>query len=101
DPDVRRLGVGCEIDVDHAEDHPLAVGRDLRIADALQLHHVFKGEGMFGLGRGERCQCGKHEKIKKNTAHEASLLRRTAWQTKKCSRVCNATALLRLPRIAQ
>ena len=50
DPDVRRLRVGSEIDIDHAEDYPLAVGRDLRIADALQLHHVVEGEGMLGLG---------------------------------------------------
>ena len=50
DPDVRRLRVGFEIDVDHAEDHPLAVGRNLRIAHALQLHHVVEGEGMLGLG---------------------------------------------------
>ena len=51
---MRRLGVGFKIDVDHAEDHPLAVGRNLRIAHALQLHHVFEGEGMLGLGDGEK-----------------------------------------------
>ena len=52
DPDVRRLGVGRQIHVDHAEDHPLAVRRNLRLADALELHHVFEGEGMLGLRKG-------------------------------------------------
>ena len=77
---MRRLRVGFEIDVDHAEDHPLTVGRHLRISDALQLHHVVEREGMLGLsqsGEGE----GKNEKGEKKTAHEG-LLR----QTDECNR---------------
>ena len=68
---MRRLRIGFQIDVDHAEDHPLAVGRNLRIADALQLHHVFEGEGMLSLsesGKSKR-KC-KYEKREKKTAHE-------------------------------
>jgi len=52
---VRRLGVGCKIDIHHAEDYPLAVRRNLRLAHALELHHVFKREGMFRLGKGGKC----------------------------------------------
>ena len=59
DPDVRRLRVGFEIDIDHAEDHPLAVGRNFRLADALELHHVFEGEGMLGLGECGACESNK------------------------------------------
>ena len=69
DPHMRRLGVGFEIHVDHAEDHPLAVGRNLGLAHALQLHHVFEGERMPGLGEGGKCE-RKHKKGKKKTAHE-------------------------------
>ncbi len=50
DPDVRRLRVRFEIDIQHAEDHPLAIRRNFRLAHALQFHHVFKGKGMLGLG---------------------------------------------------
>ena len=53
DPEMRRLGVGVEVDVDRAERHPLAVGRNDGFADALELHHVFEGEGMLGLGLSE------------------------------------------------
>ena len=67
DPDVRRLRVGSEIDVGHAEDYPLPVGRDLRVADALQLHHVFEREGMLGLGESRNGEC-KNKKRQKNTA---------------------------------
>jgi hypothetical protein len=66
DPDVRRLGVGLEIHIDHAEDHPLAVRRNFRLSHALQLHHVFESEGVFGLGEcGEREE--KNEKESKTT----------------------------------
>jgi len=57
DPDVRRLCIRGQIHVDHAEEHPLAVGRGHRLADALQLHHVFESKGVLGLGEG-----GKREK---------------------------------------
>jgi integrase len=43
-------------DIDHTEDHPLAVELDFRLAHALEFHHVFKSEGMFALtdgGNGE------------------------------------------------
>src|SRR6266852_4612169 len=92
---MRRLDVGFEINVDHAENHPLAVGRNLRIADALQLHHVVEREGMLGLGdTGESKDESKKEE--KKTAHE-----RTPWQTEKCSREewtasrCYITVILR------
>ena len=52
DPDVRSLRVRCQIHVDRAEEHPLAVGRRHGLADALQLHHVFEREGVLGLGEG-------------------------------------------------
>ena len=48
-PDMRRLGIGFEIDIDHAEEHPLAIRRRHGFAHALQFHHVFKREWMFGL----------------------------------------------------
>src|ERR1700733_4956695 len=56
DPDMWRFRVSFEIDVDNAEDHPLAVGRNYRLTDALELHHVFESEGSFGLR-----ECGKGE----------------------------------------
>jgi len=49
DPDVRGLLVGGEIDIYGAEDDPLSIGRWHWFADALQLHHVFEGERVFGL----------------------------------------------------
>jgi hypothetical protein len=72
-PDVRRLGVGFEIDIDHAADYPLAVGRNLRLADALQLHHVFESERMLGLGDGGKCEWDQNEKSQEETAHEGLL----------------------------
>lgn len=54
DPDVWRLCVRREVYIHSSKEHPFAVGRDLRLLDALQLHHVFKGEGMFGLGEGRK-----------------------------------------------
>ena len=39
DPDLRRLLVGSHVHRLHGERHPFAVGRDLRIAHPLQLHH--------------------------------------------------------------
>jgi hypothetical protein len=69
DPDVRRLRVHFQIHVDYAEDDPPAVGRDLRIADALQLHHVFKCEGMLGLGESGKSE-GENEKREKKPAHK-------------------------------
>ena len=58
---MRRLGVGVEADIDGAEGNPLAVGRNRRLADALELHHVFKSEGMFGLGYGEAREAKQEE----------------------------------------
>ena len=75
DPDVRRLGVGFEIDVDHAEDHPLAVGRNLRLAHALQLHHVVEGEGMLGLSDGGKCEC-EHRRDRRKRRMRALLGKR-------------------------
>jgi hypothetical protein len=65
---VRRLRVGSEIDIDHAEDHPLAVGRNLRLAHALELHHVFEGEGMLGLRKSGKCESDRARKTGKNDA---------------------------------
>ena len=39
------------------------------IAHALQLHHVFEGEGMLGLGESGKSE-GEYEKREKKTAHE-------------------------------
>src|SRR5579863_1099337 len=50
DPDVWRLGVSSEFHIHDAEDDPFAVGRDFGLADALELHHVFKGERTFFFG---------------------------------------------------
>jgi hypothetical protein len=47
---VRGFGVGCEVNVHGAEQHPFAAGRGRRLADALERHHVFEGKGVFGLG---------------------------------------------------
>src|SRR5580700_7708521 len=69
DPDVSRLGVGLEIHIDHAEDHPLAVGRNLRLAHAPELHHVFKSEGALGLRDGRESERNDGKKTKKETPH--------------------------------
>jgi hypothetical protein len=53
---MRRLRVGREIDIHHAEDYPLSIGRDLRVSDALQPHHVFESEGMLRLGEGGKSE---------------------------------------------
>jgi hypothetical protein len=71
DPDVRGFGVGFEIYVDHAKDYPLTVGRDFGRAHALELHHVFEGEGMLGLGCGGYCECDQ-SKGENEAAHEGS-----------------------------
>jgi hypothetical protein len=67
---MRRLGVGFETYINHAEDHPLAIGRDFRLAYALELHHVFEGEGMLGLGEGGKSENDKGKKNEKETAHD-------------------------------
>src|SRR5271157_4198587 len=72
DPDVRRLRIGLEIHIDHAEDHPLAVGRNLRLADALQLHHVFESKGMLDLREGGQRKNDEGKKNEKETAHEGT-----------------------------
>ena len=61
DPEVRRLGVALEIYIHGAEGHPLAIRGDRRLADTLQLHHIFEGEGIFGLGVNDERE-GKREK---------------------------------------
>src|SRR5947209_8113587 len=42
---MRLTRVLFEVDVDGAEGDPFAVGRGHRFVDALELHHVVKGEG--------------------------------------------------------
>ena len=49
DPDMRSFLVRREIDIDRAEQHPLAVGRGHGLGHALERHHVFEGEWMLGL----------------------------------------------------
>jgi hypothetical protein len=80
-PDMRRLRVGFEAHIDHAEEHPPAIGRDLRIADALQLHHVLEGEGMLLLSDSGHGKSNESESGKKKTTHEA-----ISWQMDECSR---------------
>jgi hypothetical protein len=75
DPDVRGLRVGIEVDVDHAEDDPLAVGRDDGLADALQLHHVFEGEGMLGLGEGGEGEGDDCKNEQEETAHKGTSMK--------------------------
>src|SRR5580692_2930789 len=70
-PEVWSLGVGLEIYINHAENHPLPVGRNFGLAHALQFHHVFECEGMFGLGKGGKSE-GKKQKGKNKTAHEGT-----------------------------
>ena len=67
---MRRLGVLFEIDIDGAEGDPLAVGRDDRLADALQLHHVFERERALGLG--EATERTADQEKEQTTKHEAS-----------------------------
>jgi hypothetical protein len=69
---VWRLRVRREINVDDTEDHPLAVRRNLRVSDALELHHVVEGEGVLGLSESGKSKC-EHEKREKKTAHEELL----------------------------
>ena len=45
DPEVRVARVGRQVHVGLAVEHPLAVGRDLGIGQALELHHLGGGEG--------------------------------------------------------
>ena len=49
DPQMRRAGVGVEAHVDRAEGDPFASGRDNRLTDAFELHHVFEAEGALVL----------------------------------------------------
>ena len=58
---MRRLGVSVEADVNGGKRYPLAIRRDGGLADALELHHVFKGEGMLGLGLGEERESEQEE----------------------------------------
>ena len=70
DPDVRRLRIRGQIHVDRAKQHPFPIRRRHRLADPLQLHHVFKSEGMFGL---RECRKRKKQNEKKNqTSHSVS-----------------------------
>ena len=50
DPQVWRFGVRLKTHIDGTECHPPAIRGDRRLADTLELHHVFESEGMFGLG---------------------------------------------------
>src|SRR5208283_2439275 len=85
DPHMGRLRIGLEIHIDHAEDHPLAVRRNLRLAHALQLHHVFEGKRMFGLRKTRKRECDKSEENKGATTHEG-LPTNDKRQTDECSR---------------
>ena len=67
---MRRLRVCCQIDIDHAEDHPLAVGRNFRFPHALELHHVFEGERVFDLGETGKREDHHGKKTRNYTAHE-------------------------------
>src|SRR5579862_7255579 len=51
-----RARVGLQIHLDRAERHPAAVGRHLRLAHALQRHHVLKSERAPGLRQAKRTQ---------------------------------------------
>ncbi len=67
---MRRAGVGVKAYIDRAKGDPFAIGRDNRLADALELHHGFEGEGLLGLGEscdGEREQ---DESYKDATKHK-------------------------------
>ena len=60
-PHMRRLGVRLQINIDRGEQHPFPIRRNLRLLDALERHHVFKGERVFALSnerqrRKENCQ---------------------------------------------
>jgi hypothetical protein len=59
----------------------------LRIPDALELHHVFEGEGMLGLG-----ECGKRENHEsKKSQNETAHNRTSEANGEKCSRFGSAT----------
>ena len=61
DPDLLRLLVGRDVHGLHGERHPSAIGRNLRIADPLQLHHGIGVEGPL-LGEGNRREpCNRDE----------------------------------------
>ena len=70
DPQMRRAGVGFEADIDRAEGDPFAVGRDNRLADALELHHVVEGEGTLGLGESGNREREQEESYKDATKHK-------------------------------
>ena len=72
-PDVRGLLVRREIHIDRGEQNPLAIRRRHRLADALQLHHVFESEWMLDLGEGGKSQRKNEQKSKEQknqTAHD-------------------------------
>src|SRR5215469_665931 len=63
DPNVRLARVLLQVNINHAEQHPAAIGRRHRLVDALQRHHVFKCERPPGLsqsGRGEQQENGSN-----------------------------------------
>src|SRR5438132_10978928 len=51
-PDVWRLRVRLQINIDSGKQDPFTVRRGNRFLNALERHHVFKGEGMFVLSNG-------------------------------------------------
>ena len=68
DPYVRRLLVRGQVHIHRAEQHPLAIRRWHRLANALQLHHVFESEGMPGLRKGGKRK--KQNEKKNKTPHD-------------------------------
>ena len=60
-------GVRFEVDIDRAERDPFAIGRNDRLADALELHHVFEGEGTLGLGESGKRTADRNRKRNKTT----------------------------------
>src|SRR3954451_13053005 len=68
---MRRLRVRLQINIHRRKQHPLSVGRHVGLLDALERHHVFKGEGMLlGLKKWKNSDSGQAEK--KYRAHAAS-----------------------------
>ncbi len=72
DPYMRRLGIRRQIHIHHAEQNPLPIRRRHRLADALQLHHVFKGKGMFALSGDRHYKKCSEEERNRNVSKQAN-----------------------------
>ena len=67
-PNMRRLSIRLEINIDGRKQHPLPIRRHLRFLNALKRHHVFESKRMFALSD-ERKRGYQNRQGEKASAH--------------------------------